>query len=163
MDWIDATSATERDLADVVSVIEAARVVDAPHERTRTRSSVLADLTHGWDGDAPTIALARDEHGRALGFVMVTLLGWDNRHLGFVEPVVDPFARRRGIGRLLFDAGADAVRASGRTLLITESWDTPGCKAFAKEMRLERASDAVKRSQYFPSLDRSRIAAERNA
>lgn len=163
MDWIDATSATERDLAGIASVLEAVRVADAPHECPRTRTKVRADLTHGWDGDLPRVVLERDDDGRPVGVVQVTMFGWDNRHSGYVDVAVDPSARRRGIGRRLFEAGVDTMREAGRTHVLAESWDTPTARDFAKALGLERAADEVKRSQQLRTLDSGSLAAERAA
>lgn len=44
----------------------------------------------------------------------------DNTHLAYIEPLVRPAYRRRGIGTALLQAALDKVRNSGRTTVIAE-------------------------------------------
>lgn len=166
--WLDPEHPDQRDVAGVVAVMEAARVVDCPHEQTLTVGSFTADLRHGWDGDPAVVAVTRDQQRRVVGLLGVLLPRRDNTHLGFVEVTVDPLARRRGLGRTLFAAGVDRVRDEGRTLVMAECFNLPHSLAFAKSLDLDPAMDAVKRRQHVRGLDRARLdeqyaAAERAA
>ena len=44
----------------------------------------------------------------------------DNTHLAYIEPLVRPAYRRRGIGTALLQAAVEKVRNSGRTTVIAE-------------------------------------------
>jgi RimJ/RimL family protein N-acetyltransferase len=158
--WLDPGDLDDGLLDGAVAVFESARQSDCPHELPRTVASYVADLRHGWDGEPPAAAVARDGDGRVVGVLEVSLPEWDNRHLGFVEVTVDPRVRRRGIGRDLFDAGVERVREARRTLVVTEGFDTPHSLAFAKSLGLDRAIESVKRTQDLRSLDTGRLDGE---
>ena len=166
--WLDPAHLADRDLAGVVAVLEAAREADAPHEFSPTTATVTVRLTDGWDGDPPQAALARDARGRPTALLAIGLPEWDNTHMGVLDIHVDPVARRQGIGRHLFELGAERVRAAGRSLLVTDGFESAAGTAFAKAMGLDRASEVVYRRQYLRTLDWARLdkeyaAAERHA
>jgi GNAT superfamily N-acetyltransferase len=166
--WLDPEHLDGRDVAGAVALLEAARVVDCPHELGPTVASFTANLQHGWDGNPPHAALVRDERDRVTGLLSVHLPRWDNTHLGMLEVYVDPLDRRRGLGRQLFEAGVARIRADGRRVVIADTWDEPAGVEFGKSMGMDRASDEVKRSQHLPSLDWPRLdreyaSAERHA
>jgi GNAT superfamily N-acetyltransferase len=162
--WLDREHLDDRDVAGAVALFEASRLVDSPHQLVGpTAFSYGTYLRHGWDGDPPEATLARDDKGRVVGVLQVTLPHWDNTHLGAVDVTVDPLARRQGIGRRLFEAGVDRVRTDGRRLVLTDCWaDTPGV-AFAAAMGLERASVGVQRRQDLCALDWPLLDAEYGA
>lgn len=137
--------------------MEASRVVDYPHEPTRTVRSFAAHLQHGWDGEPPVAAVTRDAAGRVAGLLEVSLPRRDNTHLGYVEVTVDPLARRQGLGRALFEAGVSTVRAEGRTLVMTDCFNLPHGLAFAKALELDPAMDEVKRRQDLRAIDWERL------
>lgn len=153
LSWLDSGHPDKRDVAGAVALLEAARVVDCPHEINLTVSSFTARLRHGWDGDPPLIALFRESGGGVTGALEISLPQWDNTHLGIVGVTVDPLARRRGIGRRLFEAGVQRVRAEGRTLVVADCFDQPAGIAFVKAMGLDLASEDVKRRQDLLTLD----------
>jgi GNAT superfamily N-acetyltransferase len=144
--WLDPNQPDQHDVAGAVAVEEAARAADTPQRRPILVSTFLANLTHGWDGDPRLYAVTR-EGSRIVGVLEVELPSWDNTHVGFVAVTIDPTARRRGLGRLLFDAGVERVRAEGRSLVLSECFDeTPGM-AFLEGMGFEQASVAANRRQ----------------
>ncbi|MGH8776506.1 MAG: GNAT family N-acetyltransferase [Jiangellaceae bacterium] len=156
--WLDPCHLDSGDLDGAVALLEAARVVDCPHQLGQTVSSYAALLRHGWDGDPPFAAVARDGGGRrVVGVLELWLPRWDNTHAGSVEVTVDPAARRRGLGRQLFEAGVERTRADGRRLVLSESWDAPAGVGFAKAMGLDRASEEVKRRQDMLAVDWARL------
>ena len=159
--WLDREHLDDHDIAGAVALFEASRLVDSPHQLVPpTVFSYRTYLQHGWDGDPPQAALARDDKGRVVGVLQVSFPRWDNTHLGGVNVTVDPLARRQGIGRRLFEAGTERVRAEGRRLVLTDCWaDSPGVK-FAEAMGLERASVGVQRRQDLRALDWPRLDAE---
>ena len=159
--WLDREHLDDRDVAGAVALFEAARLVDSPHQLVGpTVFSYTAFLQTGWDGTPPDAALARDDKGRVVGVLQVTLPHWDNTHLGSVDVTVDPLARRQGIGRRLFETGIERVRSSGRRLVLTDCWaDTAGVD-FAEAVGLERASVGVQRRQDLRTLDWPLLDAE---
>jgi GNAT superfamily N-acetyltransferase len=161
LSWLDREHLDDRDVAGAVALSEAARLVDSPHQLVSpTVFSYSAFLRTGWDGTPPDAALARDDKGRVVGVLQVTLPHWDNTHLGAVDVTVDPLARRQGIGRRLFEVGVERVRSAGRQLVLTDCWaDTAGVE-FAEAMGLERASVGVQRRQDLRALDWPLLDAE---
>lgn len=158
--WLDPEHLDEGDLDGAVGVLEAARLVDSPHEPLRTTSSYAAELRHGWDGDPPVAAVTRDGSGRVVGVLSVDLPRRDNRHLGYLEITTDPEHRQRGVGRALYEAGVERVRAEGRTLVLAGGFDIAPTLAFAKAMGVDRAAVEVKRRQHVRCLDGARLDRE---
>jgi GNAT superfamily N-acetyltransferase len=158
MTWLDPDDLDPHLAAGGAAVREAVRASDTPHLPPATLSNFTANLQHGWDGDRPLVAVAHED-SRVVAYVMVDLPRWDNEHLGAVSVDVDPLERRRGIGRMLFDAGVERVRSEGRKVVISDAFEgTPGEK-FLETMGFERASVAVQRRQDpttvdWPHLDR---------
>lgn len=161
MTWLDPKRLDHRDIAGAVSLLDASRLVDNPHALVGpTVFSYAARLRHGWDGNPPVAALARDDKGRVVGVLHVALPRWNNTHLGSVDVTVDPLTRRQGLGRWLFEAGVERVRAEGRRLLLADCWvDSPGVM-FAEAMGMERASMWVNRRQDLRVIDWPRLDAE---
>jgi GNAT superfamily N-acetyltransferase len=157
--WLDAQDPDEGDLAGAVGVLEAARQADYPHEPLLTTTSFTAEIRHGWDGDAPLVAVHRDD-GRVTGVLAVYLPQHDNRHVGYLEITVDPLCRRRGLGRALFDAAVQRVRDEGRTVVMIGAFDGAQSHGFATAIGVERASADVKRRQHLWRLDAARLDKE---
>jgi GNAT superfamily N-acetyltransferase len=63
---------------------------------------------------------AAAEDGDVLGVNQVMLPQRDNTHIAFMEPIVKPSHRRRGIGTALLEHGLDYVRSRGRDTVIIE-------------------------------------------
>lgn len=156
--WIDPAHPPVADVAGAVAVVEAARIVDCPFQLNSTAGEFVAGLRHGWDGDAPATAVARNTSGAVVAVFGVMMPTRDNTHLGEVFVTVDPTTRRKGIGTQLFTVGVDRIRAAGRTLVVANCWDgTPGVP-FGKSVGLDRASEAVMRRQDLHTIDRERVA-----
>jgi GNAT superfamily N-acetyltransferase len=157
--WVDASDPRPDDVAGAVAVLEAARLVDAPHEQPCTVRAWLATVQHGWDGEPPLPAVARDDTGRVVGVLHLGIPERDNRHAGWVDLVVDPSARRRGVGRALFEFATTRLRELDRTVVIADMFDSPAAEGFAKCLGLDAAGRDVKRRQDVWALDPSRLAA----
>lgn len=155
--WLDPEQPDRGDIAAAVALIEAARAIDAPHELSPTTSSFHAQLRHGWDGDPSAWALVRDHDGNAVAVLEVNLPVWDNTHVGFIDVIVEPSARRQGVARQLFGIGVEKVREAGRTLVLAEAWDGSAGAGFLKAMGLDPASDEVKREIDLTSADWKRL------
>ncbi len=69
----------------------------------------------------PTASSGRSRRsGEVLGTSQIVLPVLDNTHLAYVEPLVRPAYRRRGVGSTLLDATVELVRDAGRTTMIAE-------------------------------------------
>ena len=157
--WLDPADPERHGIDGAVAVLEAARVLDCPHEIPSIPDAYRAYLRHGWDGEPPEAAVLCDPTGRVVAVLEVSLPRRDNTHLAYVEITVDPVLRRRGIGRLLFDQAVHRARAEGRELLVAESFDEAPGGDFCTALGLERASTDVKRRQDLRCLDWSALDA----
>jgi GNAT superfamily N-acetyltransferase len=144
--WLESDAPDPQLTAGIAAVRDAARAYDTPQLPPHPLSNLTANLRHGWDGDRPLIAAAR-EGNRVVAYLSIELPQWDNRHLGQVEVTVDPLARRRGLGRTLFVTGIERVRADGRPLVTTECFDDTSAVKFLETTGFERASVEVLRTQ----------------
>ena len=151
--WIDPANLDEQDVDGAVALLVAAQAVDAPSAAPLTRAGFIADVLHGWDGDPTIVGLWRDKRGRVVGVLQVGFSSWDNDHLGFLEVTIDPEARRQGLGRQLIEVGIDRVRTEGKSLVLTESNNSPAALAFGAALGFERAQAALKRRQDLIALD----------
>ena len=151
--WIDPAHLDERDVDGAVALMVAAQAVDSPSAAPFTRAGFLADIRHGWDGDPAIVGVRRDKRGRVVGVLEVGFPTWDNTHLGWAEVTVDPEARRQGLGRALLEAAIDRARAEGKSLVLTESYNSPAAVALGAALGFERAQTALQRRQDLVALD----------
>jgi GNAT superfamily N-acetyltransferase len=151
--WIDPDHLDESEVDGVVALLAAAQEVDIPGAAPYSRTGLVADIQHGWDGDRTTVGTLRDKRGRVVGVLQFGFSSYDNDHVGFLEVTVDPTARRQGLGRRLLDAGVDRVRAEGKSLVLVESYDTPAAAALGTALGFERALADRKRRQDMVTLD----------
>jgi GNAT superfamily N-acetyltransferase len=64
--------------------------------------------------------LAAVDDGQVLGSNQVILPVLDNTHVAYMEILVRPAARRRGVGSALLDAGLHLARTESRSTVIVE-------------------------------------------
>jgi RimJ/RimL family protein N-acetyltransferase len=157
LSWLDPEHPDRRDVAGAVAVLDAARAVDAPWATGETVTAYIARLRLGDDGYPLPAAVARDESGRPVGTLRMTMPRWDNTHLASLRVVVDPRGRRRGLGRALFEAGLDRIRAEGRTLVCGWSFEGGPGVDFQKVMGLDPVLPEVFRRLDVPAIDWSRL------
>jgi len=69
--WLDPGRPDRHDADGAVAVLEAARVIDCPHQPALTGSAFAARLRHGWDGDPPLTAVLPDRRGTVAGLLEV--------------------------------------------------------------------------------------------
>jgi len=153
LNWLDLDNLDDRDVAGSVAMLEAAREVDYPHRSALTASAHRTWLRYGWDGDRSLTALSRDDRGRVVGVLEVGLPHWDNTHLGRIDVTVDPRFRRQGLGRQLFEAGLERLRAADRTLVISSSKENSPATSFLEKFGFDRVSEEVIRRQDLLDVD----------
>jgi GNAT superfamily N-acetyltransferase len=145
-------------VAEVVALLNAVGATDSPWTHPTVVTTYTGMLRHGWDGEAPRAFVARDDDGTATGMVLYWVSEWDNQDFAWLDLVVHPDHRRRGIGRQLFEAMVDRARQEGRTKIGADGWDLPGPRAFADAMGLQLGSQAINRRQYLAEVDRDVLA-----
>jgi GNAT superfamily N-acetyltransferase len=174
--WLDPATPDRRDLGGAVAVLEAARVADGRPGLTPTVTSFAGAMRTGWEGDPPLVAVAFDGDGdrdgglagagdggiaggegdgdrRVRGLLELTLPPWDNRTQGIAEITVDPLSRRRGIGRALYAAAVERMRAAGRSVLILEARGGSAGERFLDALGLEVGPGEQLRHQDVTALD----------
>src|SRR5205814_3951282 len=124
-----------------------AQAIDEREFPTPTVSDFLAGLRHGWEDNAADTAVLRDDRGRVIGLLEVWLPKWDNKHLGGVHVVVDPLLRRRGMGKVLAEAGVRHVIRAGRRLVTASTRDDEASVALCRSFGLKQASEEILRRQ----------------
>jgi GNAT superfamily N-acetyltransferase len=145
-------------VAEVVELQRAVQAVDSPWVHPSTVTTYTGMLRYGWDGEAPRAFVARDESGTATGTALYWVSEWDNQDFAWVDLVVHPDHRRRGIGRQLFEAMVDRAREEGRTKIGTDGWESESTRAFADAMGMALGSQAINRRQYLADMDRDVLA-----
>ena len=166
--WLDRSNPDGRDVAGAVALAEAARAAEQPHQPVQTVAMFLGRFRHGWDGEPPEIAVARDVDGRIVGVVELNLPKRDNTHLAMAYPSGDPAADTLEIIQALIDAAAKRAIAEGRTVMLVETADRPDYTALAVTMGFEQAYAEIERRQDlsqmdWPTLDAEYADAEREA
>lgn len=155
--WLDPDRLDRRDVAGALGVAEAARTVDSPHQIAMIFTTFTYFLKFGWDGEPPQTAVHRGASGRVDGILYVYLPKRDNTHSAVVNVVVDPAARRAGLGRRMFEAGLQRARDDGRRTIISQTSDHPDGQAFLAAMGFERAAEEVLRRQDPATVDWARL------
>jgi GNAT superfamily N-acetyltransferase len=152
------------DLADEASIracdeaFLAAQRADCPGEPELTGSVFRGWLTVGWGGDPREVWLAPGQAGGAAGWYRLELPERENQGRGYLELVVHPEERRRGVGTALLRHAAARAAEHGRSVLSGPARDgTPG-DAFARAAGAEAGLVEVQRVQDLRTLDEDRIA-----
>ena len=147
LSWLDRANPNPRDVAEAVALTEAARAADRPHKPVQTVSMFLGRFRHGWDGEPPAVAVARDDHGRIVGVVELYLPRRDNTHLAIVFPLAHPADRSQQVVRELIEATSDRAYGEGRKVMLAITLDRPDYEAMATAMGFERAYTDIERRQ----------------
>lgn len=126
---LDPADAAARD--EVVAVWHAAHDADLPGDPAFCPVWEGGEILHPPPGEPYEYWLARDADGLA-GVAYVGLPELDNTGTAYVGVTVHPRARRRGVGRRLWNVAVERSRAQGRKLAMFESPMGGGSEAFAR-------------------------------
>jgi RimJ/RimL family protein N-acetyltransferase len=111
-------------------LLAACRPVDDPDGPPMSEAFFSAMLRHGW-GEPQQMALAIGEDGEACGGYVLELPQRQNPQMGFVNFMVAPAHRRRGVGTDVLRHAAQMARDHGRSLLYTFIKAGSAAEAFA--------------------------------
>lgn len=150
------TPADAREVAAALALSNAAAALDAPWEHPTLPRQFDVMLRRGWDGEPPTAYLA-EAGGVPVGLGHMWLSERDNTHLAWLWLVVHPDHRRRGHGSRLFEHLVAEARASGRTSVGIDGWESERAVGFAARFGLERRSQAIMRRQHLGEVDRTLV------
>ena len=140
-------------VAEVVELTGEVQAADSPWSHPTTVTTFTGMLRHGWDGETPTVFVARED-GRVVGRAEYWVSEWDNKHLAWLGVAVRPDSRRRGVGSALLATLVDRARGEGRTTVGIDGWDDPAAHGFAASHGFEKASQAINRRQFLAEVDR---------
>lgn len=166
---LDTFGVSERDLGYLHDLAEADRqsydFVAGPTVKQVLRTT----LEYGWDGEAPVTYVVRAGAYAGPGTdpdtIVATMQIWystyDNLTNAYIEPVVLPSWRRRGIGNALVELGEAWARVNGRIWLMTGAREgAVENEEFAERRGYRRALREVLRRQVLADVDRELVAVE---
>ena len=126
-------------------------------------------LTVGWTGDPREVWTVPGEvEGSVAGWYRLALPAQENLDKGYLDLIVHPAERQRGIGRALLRHALARAAANHRSVLSGTTWNGSPGEAFARSVRATAGLVDVKRVQDLGQLDQARLAqlrtqAERSA
>jgi GNAT superfamily N-acetyltransferase len=136
----------------------AAQRADCPEDPRLTGSVFRGWLTVGWGGDPREVWLAPGAAGGAAGWYRLELPERENQGRGYLDLVVRPEDRRRGLGTALLRHAAARAAEHGRSVLSGPARDgTPG-EAFARAAGADAGLVDVQRMLDLGTLAEGRIA-----
>jgi GNAT superfamily N-acetyltransferase len=136
----------------------AAQLADWPEAPPLTGSAFRGWLTVGWGGDPREVWLAPGREGAAAGWYRLELPERENQGRAYLNLVVHPEERRRGLGTALLRHAAARAAGQGRSVLSGEARNgTPG-EAFARSAGAEPGVVEVFRMLDLGTLADGRLA-----
>jgi GNAT superfamily N-acetyltransferase len=135
----------------------AAERVDEPAGPWFTERPFSGWLTVGWDGNPREAWLAIDQ-GSAVGWYRLELPVRENADQAYLNLVVHPAGRRRGLGRTLLQHAAGRAAANGRTVLNGAARDGSPGEAFARVAGAKPGLVEVQRVLDIGKLEQGKLA-----
>jgi len=135
----------------------AAERVDEPAGPWFTERPFTGWLTVGWDGNPREAWLATDQ-GSAVGWYRLELPVRENADQAYLNLVVHPAGRRRGLGRTLLQHAAGRAAANGRLVLNGAARDGSPGEAFARVAGAKPGLVEVQRVLDIGKLEKGKLA-----
>jgi len=135
----------------------AAERVDEPAGPWFTERPFTGWLTVGWDGNPREAWLATDQ-GSAVGWYRLELPVRENADQAYLNLVVHPAGRRRGLGRTLLQHAAARAAANGRIVLNGAARDGSPGEAFARVAGAKPGLVEVQRVLDIGKLEQGKLA-----
>jgi GNAT superfamily N-acetyltransferase len=135
----------------------AAERVDEPAGPWFTERPFTGWLTVGWDGNPREAWLATDQ-GSAVGWYRLELPVRENAEQAYLNLVVHPAGRRRGLGRTLLQHAAGRAAANGRIVLNGAARDGSPGEAFARVAGAKPGLVEVQRVLDIGKLEQGKLA-----
>lgn len=135
-----------------VELSNAAAKVDAPFAHPATPQTYTGWMRHAWDGETPENYAAWDD-GSLVGSLAVSVSERDNTHLGWIDLVVHPDHRCRGIGTQLLEFAKARTLRLGRRSLGGSGWESDATRGFAAKHAFPPKSSDINRRQYLAAVD----------
>jgi len=135
----------------------AAERVDEPAGPWFTERPFTGWLTVGWDGNPREAWLATDQ-GSAVGWYRLELPVKENADQAYLNLVVHPAGRRRGLGRALLQHAAGRAASNGRIVLNGAARDGSPGEAFARVAGAKPGLAEVQRVLDIGKLEQGKLA-----
>jgi len=135
----------------------AAERVDEPAWPWFTERPFTGWLTVGWDGNPREAWLATDQ-GSAVGWYRLELPVRENADQAYLNLVVHPAGRRRGLGRTLLQHAAARAAANGRIVLNGAARDGSPGEAFSRVAGAKPGLVEVQRVLDIGKLEQGKLA-----
>jgi GNAT superfamily N-acetyltransferase len=161
MDGMDIAELSADDapaVAGVTEVMNAVAAADSPWEHPRTVAQTRGSLLYGWDLE-PARHFVGLLDGRFVALGLVETSEWDNHDLAWLDVLVHPDVRCRGIGNQMYDHVLEVAKSMGRTKFGADAWDGGPGTAFAVARGFEARSRAIKRRQHLAEVPLDKIEA----
>lgn len=121
----------------------------------QTPRGIANGLRYGWDMHPPEGYLVRDADGTATGLLRLEVPTYDNTNHTWIDLMVHPDHRGRGVGSALIEFSEQRTRELGRAIVGYGELDLPKADAFARRHGFEAKSVEVNRMQDLTGLDYS--------
>jgi len=166
---LDVAPVSDRDLAYLCDLAEAERQTYDFVSGPVVPQVLRVGLEYGWDGETPVMYVVRAggqaEPGMDPDTIVASMEIWystyDNLSNAFMQPVVLPSWRHRGIGSALVDLGEAWARTNGRVWLMTGTREGHAAsEEFADHHGYVPALREVMRRQVLADVDHDSVARE---
>lgn len=157
---LDARAVDAEDVTDLAALVAAERLADAPHEPEESARQLQLRLRHGWDGHpAEHLLVVRTSKGSTAGFAELHFEHWDNPDLALLFLHVHPSCRDDdGVAEAMTTSGLEAVRAGGRTSVLSHAWRDSWLAGYWERQGWPMAISSAQRRLVLADLDRERLA-----
>jgi GNAT superfamily N-acetyltransferase len=136
----------------------AAQRADCPEEPRLTGSVFRGWLAVGWGGDPREVWLAPGRAGGAAGWYRLELPERENQDRAYLDLVVHPEERRRGLGTALLRHAAARAAEHGRSVLSATARNGAPGESFARSAGAEPGVVEVQRTLELAKLADGRLA-----
>lgn len=134
------------------TIVAAAQAADVPDFPPLCWQSFRGGFTHPWPNRPTQHFLARVD-GVPAGYLKVVLPDLDNTENAFMELIVHPQHRRRGVGRTLYEHGVAVARQEGRKKLMGDTLTGSPGDQFALSVGAKSAQVDARRRLDLAGLD----------
>lgn len=116
---VDPRALDDETADGLAAILNTMAQADTPRPLLRTGAGVAAEARYSTENRPYDGLWVARSGGETIGHASLEFSTWSNTHLGVVFCAVHPEHRGRGAGRRLLDVQIEAVRAAGRSMLLT--------------------------------------------
>jgi RimJ/RimL family protein N-acetyltransferase len=140
-------------------VHRSAHLADEPHEPPNSAGTFRVMLAQGWQRNPGEVwTVPGETTGTVLGFYRLDLPDLENKDRVFLNPVVHPTVRGRGIGRELVRHAAARAADNGRSIMDGVVLEDSAGDTFAQRIGAALSLEEVRRVQELRKIPPGRVA-----